>query len=768
MKQAILILPFILGSLFTTEAKQAEAPVSFDAFRTIPVLHNGRKMPMDTYAEQVSLQLRGKKPHGEEPIAWLARVIFDPISTQTNNLFVLDNPDIAADASITAEPKHRRYRFIDIEEAIPHLLDRAAEAEEIDSEFRTHLEKETIRFRNAIFYYQLLSQTMSFARDDIYVSPAVQEKIKLDLSKRDNRVSFIELETHPGLRAYGMEMLPKLTNPNAKISEADQEGFQLLKKVQETDEAIGRFPYPLHVVPLDPHADSETWNAPPSAFHEARRLAMRGDPELQTSVTAWADMQRAYSEGNDAAFQAAVDKHLSFTARRLELAKVESGVSKTQMETASTWRMGYWGLALFGSLCAVLIAFVRRKPVQIASWSILVGIFLLSLLPVAVRLYGGTELDGKGVIWLIASLVACLAFGLFFVLRYKGYWRHFGWLIAGTTIFGAIACAVVGKVGYWDLGVLAPVAIESAHNQVRPITVTLWLYILAFLVGFAGMITRKKVVLNSALALIGMGVVFHMLGIEWRMFITARPPVTNLYMTFPFVALGCVLLSLFVERYLKNGVGIVCGTLTGWTLVMMAGMFATDDTMSNVVPVLASQFWLSTHVIAIMFGYMGVFLAGIIAHIYLISVIFKTGKKELKNLYRVMLGVVAFGLVFSFLGTMLGGVWADQSWGRFWGWDPKENGALLIVIWSALTYHARLANLIHDIGVAVMTALGCLVVMWAWLGLNQLGVGLHSYGFTSGLATMLLVYTVVELLLIFGLGAIASFRAPKVPKIAKA
>jgi len=156
-----------------------------------------------------------------------------------------------------------------------------------------------------------------------------------------------------------------------------------------------------------------------------------------------------------------------------------------------------------------------------------------------------------------------------------------------------------------------------------------------------------------------------------------------------------------------------------------------------------------------------VFFAGVIAHIYLGAKIFKFDKKALKSLYRVMLGVVAFGLIFSFLGTMLGGVWADQSWGRFWGWDPKENGALLIVIWCALSYHARLAGLIKDVGMAVMTAIGCVIVMAAWLGLNQLGVGLHSYGFTSKLATFLVVYFLIEIVLITFLGFAATMRSQK-------
>jgi ABC-type transport system involved in cytochrome c biogenesis permease subunit len=94
-------------------------------------------------------------------------------------------------------------------------------------------------------------------------------------------------------------------------------------------------------------------------------------------------------------------------------------------------------------------------------------------------------------------------------------------------------------------------------------------------------------------------------------------------------------------------------------------------------------------------------------------------------------GVVCFALLFSFTGTILGGIWADQSWGRFWGWDPKENGAVLIVLWNALILHARWGGVIRHRGRAVLAVLGNVVTAFSWVGTNLLGIGLHSYGFTQ-------------------------------------
>ena len=162
---------------------------------------------------------------------------------------------------------------------------------------------------------------------------------------------------------------------------------------------------------------------------------------------------------------------------------------------------------------------------------------------------------------------------------------------------------------------------------------------------------------------------------------------------------------------------------------------------------LNSNFWLGTHVLSITTGYAGVCVAGILGHVYILQTLARPKEKMLhETTYRNILGVLGFGLTMSFLGTNLGGIWADQSWGRFWGWDPKENGAMLIVLWCAIIFHAWIGKLIGPLGVAVASALGIIVVAWAWFGVNFLSVGLHSYGFTSGAATGLITYVVCEIL----------------------
>ena len=125
---------------------------------------------------------------------------------------------------------------------------------------------------------------------------------------------------------------------------------------------------------------------------------------------------------------------------------------------------------------------------------------------------------------------------------------------------------------------------------------------------------------------------------------------------------------------------------------------------------------------------------------------------------KMIYGVVCFATLLSFTGTVLGGIWADQSWGRFWGWDPKENGALMIVIWNALILHARWAGMIKQRGLALLAIGGNIATAWSWFGVNMLGVGLHSYGFMSGALHWLIAFVVSQLLLI-GLGAFLPIRS---------
>jgi ABC-type transport system involved in cytochrome c biogenesis permease subunit len=169
--------------------------------------------------------------------------------------------------------------------------------------------------------------------------------------------------------------------------------------------------------------------------------------------------------------------------------------------------------------------------------------------------------------------------------------------------------------------------------------------------------------------------------------------------------------------------------------------------------VLDTNFWLATHVVAITLGYASTFVAGLLAIIYIVRGVFTTTLKDQtsKALARMVYGIVCFATLFSFVGTVLGGIWADQSWGRFWGWDPKENGALLIVIWNALILHARWGGMVRERGIMTLAVVGNIITSFSWFGVNMLGIGLHSYGFMDAAFKWLMGFTISQVVLI-GIG----------------
>src|SRR5262249_37971187 len=219
---------------------------------------------------------------------------------------------------------------------------------------------------------------------------------------------------------------------------------------------------------------------------------------------------------------------------------------------------------------------------------------------------------------------------------------------------------------------------------------------------------------------------------------------------------GGLALCLTLEAIYKLGVGSFAGAVLGFATMLVARFLAeSGDTLEMLQAVLDTNFWLATHVTCVTMGYVATFVAGLIGIVYIIGGVFTYGLKgeQGKQVAGMLYGTICFAMLLSFTGTVLGGIWADQSWGRFWGWDPKENGAVLIVIWNALILHARWGGIIKPRGMAVLAVIGNMWTAWSWFGTNQLGIGLHAYGFDNRLATGCALFWVSQAL-IAGLGII--------------
>jgi ABC-type transport system involved in cytochrome c biogenesis permease subunit len=251
-------------------------------------------------------------------------------------------------------------------------------------------------------------------------------------------------------------------------------------------------------------------------------------------------------------------------------------------------------------------------------------------------------------------------------------------------------------------------------------------------------------------------------GVAYRCYLRGRPPVTTLYETILFITGSIAILALFIEWVNRQRVALALTPIIGAMGMFLANKYelreaaTAGDTMPSLVAVLDTNFWLATHVTAITLGYAAGLLAAAISHVWLLGKMFgiKRGNDAFfRTITRMVYGVLAFALVFSVVGTILGGIWANYSWGRFWGWDPKENGALLICLAQLFILHSRLGGYVKAHGVHVLTIFQGCVVAFSWWGVNQLGVGLHSYGFTEGIMRNLVIFWALEGLIVLASGA---------------
>lgn len=310
-----------------------------------------------------------------------------------------------------------------------------------------------------------------------------------------------------------------------------------------------------------------------------------------------------------------------------------------------------------------------------------------------------------------------------------------------------------------DAGRADKTAFEYFFNTAAPFGLSMQLYVLLFVVAAFSWLGWTPTLARSSFWLLVLTFAVHTFGMIARIYIQERPPVTNLYSSAIFVSWAAVPICLFLERRHLNGMAAAAAALLGFTTLIIAHHLSfSGDTMEMMQAVLDSNFWLATHVPTVTLGYSATFLAGAIATIYLIrtALFGPTTEASEKAVSGMVYGSVCFALLFSFVGTVLGGIWADQSWGRFWGWDPKENGALMIVLWNAVILHARWAKVASLRGIMQLAVVGNIITAWSWFGTNMLGVGLHSYGFMDAAFFWLVAFVISQVLVI-----LLGFRRPE-------
>jgi len=302
------------------------------------------------------------------------------------------------------------------------------------------------------------------------------------------------------------------------------------------------------------------------------------------------------------------------------------------------------------------------------------------------------------------------------------------------------------------------IALEVYYHRFDAFYKGLVVFLLAFLVlAVSWFMPQNKWVMRSLWSLAILGAALVTYGIVLRCILRGRPPVSTLYETILFITGTAVISALVIEWINKRRIGIAAAVMLGALGLFIAGRYEEidrQDTMPQLLAVLDTNFWLATHVTCITIGYAAGLLAAAIAHVYVLGKAFKLKKNDpdfYRGVGRMVYGTLAFSLIFSVVGTILGGVWANDSWGRFWGWDPKENGALMIVLSQLAIIHSRQGGYLKPFGVSMAVIFGGMIIAFSWWGVNLMGVGLHAYGFTAGLKEALNLFYLIEAgVLVFG------------------
>ena len=315
---------------------------------------------------------------------------------------------------------------------------------------------------------------------------------------------------------------------------------------------------------------------------------------------------------------------------------------------------------------------------------------------------------------------------------------------------------LLAQIGAKEYPAPAKISEEVLFNALKPFRKAWIIHLAAFIIiGLSFLLNMPKLFTPGFVVFIA-GVMMSVYGFTLRCLIAGRPPVSNMYESLIWVTFGMTFFALIFEFIFKNRLFALCGSALAVVGFVLADNVPTvlDPAIQPIEPVLRSNFWLTIHVLTITLSYAAFLLSLGIGHVCLWS-LWKHGKdkerlqRQTKLLYR----VVQVGVVLLASGTILGGVWANYSWGRFWGWDPKETWALIALLGYVAVLHGRLAGWLRELGFTIGVVSAYLGVLMAWYGVNFiLGVGLHSYGFSKGGLPYVISFVVVEVILMIIVG----------------
>ena len=294
---------------------------------------------------------------------------------------------------------------------------------------------------------------------------------------------------------------------------------------------------------------------------------------------------------------------------------------------------------------------------------------------------------------------------------------------------------------------------EVFYNSFHPFRKAWIFYVfsfISFLLYFA--LSKNKILATLGFSTSLLAFAFHVFGFYLRCVITGHPPVGNMYESVVWVSLGIVFFAFILLYQYKNFIVLAVASVVSSIGLILADNLplVLDPTINPLTPVLRSNFWLTIHVLTITLSYAAFALAMGLGNLALFKILTHPEKKEaIKNLTEFIYRCIQIGVLLLAAGTILGGVWADYSWGRFWGWDPKEVWALIALLLYLAVVHGKFAGWLKDFGLAACSVIAFQGVLMAWYGVNfVLGVGLHAYGFGSGGLSYVLSYVLIQIFFI--------------------
>ena len=304
------------------------------------------------------------------------------------------------------------------------------------------------------------------------------------------------------------------------------------------------------------------------------------------------------------------------------------------------------------------------------------------------------------------------------------------------------------------------IELEVFYNRAQPFRIAQLLYLLAWLLLVWRLSARPMLITRAGFTAMGLAYATHVAGIAMRVLIGGRPPVSNFFETMLWLPCVAVTASLIFETVYRSRYFALSGALLGALVLSLAGIVPLDASISPVVAVLRSNYWLTVHVLTIVASYGAITLAVGMAHLYAVLFLLRRPRAVFAPLDLFLYRALQVGVLLLAAGIMLGAVWANASWGRYWGWDPKETWALITLLWYIALLHGRFAGWLRGIGVAMATIGGFFLLLMTYYGVSFYLVGLHSYagGHAKPLPPLLIGYGVAELAFLAWVGLTAARR----------